>query len=152
MNKIIRFSLILLVLLGVGAYLIYRNQEVLPLDKLPQPINQLLSLGEVNELGKVLGEATTNVDKQNLNLSPESVSSTLNQGAKGLEEAKKFFNGFIQVDESKGKNTTDRAIKYAAYVYCKQVVDQWEGETNLPPTNYSGSRSRVQPLLYLYHT
>ena len=127
-GRLWKFFIILVLVLGIGTYLIYRNQEVLPLDKLPQPINQLVNLGKVNELGKVLGEATEGIEEQNIKLDSDTLQTTINQGTKGLEEARKFFNGLIQVDESKGKNTTDRAIKYATYVYCKQVVNQWESE------------------------
>ena len=124
LNKLLRFLLIFVVILGVGVYFLKRNSQFLPVNNLPEPIKSLLDKN-LNE-GKVLGVKVENIDTQNLKVDPDTLITTLKQGNKLANQVREFIQGAVKVDESKGSNLPDRAVKYATYVYCKQVVDEWE--------------------------
>ena len=136
MKKILRFLIILALLIGVSLYLLYRNQNLLPKEKLPPAIKSLLALDDNDGLGTVLGQATENLETNNLKFNPETLMNTVKRTTQAINQGRDFFYGLVQVDETKGKNPTDRAIKYATYVYCKQVVNSWENQlTPTPSTN-----------------
>jgi len=126
MRKVLRFLVILGLLTGTGLYLLYRNQQFLPLSKLPKPLINWLGLTETQDVGKVLGQATKNLDIDELALDPNALMTSWQRTLQGVNQGRRFFQGLVQVDETKGENFIDRTFKYATYIYCKQVVSEWE--------------------------
>ncbi len=120
------FKLILLstVIVGLGWYLFWRNQvSQTQLDSLV--VDRSLIASPIKQLTKVL-----NVHALPPSLNQESFATTIDRGVESVGRLESFIQGWVKVDESKGENLVDKAVKYSTYVYCKQVVDGWEKAEN----------------------
>lgn len=83
------------------------------------------------------GTPLQNLDYENLNpLKKENVEQTqvLTERAKETtEHVQQILGDKIQVDEEKqDKAIHEKAIEYTRYLYCRQVVDDWEAQNSSP--------------------
>jgi hypothetical protein len=55
------------------------------------------------------------------------------RGSQVLEQGTKVLGAAVTVDESQENSSlTDRALNYGRYLYCKQVVEDWETRSSAP--------------------
>jgi len=133
--RLVRFTIIVLTITAIGWYLLYRNQQFLPLDKLPTLVKQAVQLpDEISADKNVLGLATKNLDVNKLKINQKSVGLDLDHSVQAFKTANDFLQHVIKTDKKDSSNITDRALKYGSYVYCKQVVKQWETTVTKSPT------------------
>lgn len=56
----------------------------------------------------------------------EEVGTLTQRGKETAEQAQQVLGKAITVDESSGEQLHERALEYGKYLYCQQVVKEWE--------------------------
>lgn len=60
----------------------------------------------------------------------EQISTLTTQASKLTDNTGKVLGSAIQADTSDTKTTSEKAVEYGKYLYCKQVVEAYETEKN----------------------
>ena len=97
----------------------------------------LYALNFTGAKGWLEGTPLQNIDYESLNpIKKENVEQTqvLTERAKETtEHIQQILGDKIEVDEeSKDKAIHEKAIEYTRYLYCRQVVDDWEAQNSSP--------------------
>jgi len=133
LRKLLVISVTLLILFA--AYKLAKNKGLLPNqifsqieEKIPDKItlpwqkNQEIDLDQINFKKEDLEKIGTNGMSQ---------IKTLTQKAKESGEiAKDFIKEVVKVDENKDKNLSEKAFEYGRYIYCQEVIQQYEASNS----------------------
>lgn len=133
---------LLLVLVAAGAFAMYNrgafnninidtNQLTALTDKLPNQVSSLLPQSENTSESKENESSESNIsfDQES---AKEQVKVLTDRSQEVSEEVSKVLGDFIQVNENDGDEALhERALEYGQYLYCMQVVEQYEKEN--PP-------------------
>ncbi len=133
LTRFLRLLLILFLVAGIGWYFLYRNQQFLNSNRLTQFTDQLVKLPEsISTHQDILGLETKNLDIKQLKNDQKVGGIDLGHSLQAFKTTQDFFKHVVKTNEKDQSNLTDRALKYGTYIYCKQVVNQWETATPSP--------------------
>ncbi len=117
--KLFRVLLIVVVLGCIGLAIGY-STNALP-DQIKQPVGFLV--GKLPKTQVVLDRA----------LLASQAAQLTERGSQVLEQGTKVLGAAVTVDGAQEKSSlTDRALNYGRYLYCKQVVEDWEARSSAP--------------------
>ena len=115
--KLFRFLFVVLTL-GCIALIVGYKINALP-EQVKKPVELL-----ANKLPK------TQVVLDQALLASQAAQLT-ERGSQVLKQGTKVLGAAVTVDESQEKSSfTDKAINYGRYLYCKQVVEDWEAHSS----------------------
>ncbi|MBT4124073.1 MAG: hypothetical protein HN981_02855 [Candidatus Pacebacteria bacterium] len=131
------FVLLSFIFLLVGGYVYADNRGFVPeqLSSLTEKAQET-SLDKIQEITKET--PVINSLQNDLQENTTDQLSTLSSRAKEVSEyAQNAFNSGVKVDKENQAPLHERAIEYGQYVYCKQVVEDFEknqSEEKVEPT------------------
>ena len=118
--KLFRYLFLVLILGVVGLVIGYK------MNALPAPVKQT-----VESVASHLPKTQIALDQT---LLASQASQLTERGSQVLEQGTKVLGAAVTVDESQENSSlTDRALGYGRYLYCKQVVEDWETRTSPTP-------------------
>ncbi len=117
--KLFRVLLIVLILGFIGLAIGY-STNALP-DQIKQPVGFIIE--KIPKTQVVLDRA----------LLASQAAQFTERGSQAFQQGTKVLGAAITVDETqKDSSLTDRALNYGRYLYCKQVVEDWETRSSAP--------------------
>lgn len=123
-------AILWLVLITAGIYVAYQRDVFAALPKVNETISALFNKksSETPTLGIT---PLNNLDQEKLETAFSDASSQLKVlSARGQETgvmSSQVLGDFIQVNEEDNeKSTSEKALEYGRYLYCQQVVKEWE--------------------------
>ena len=115
--KLFRYIFVVIVL-GVIALTLGYKGKYLP-DQINQPV------------GWVIDKLPNTQIALDQTLLASQAAQLSERGSQVLEQGSKVLGTAIAVDETQEKGSlTDRAFNYGRYLYCKQVVEDWEAHSS----------------------
>jgi len=112
-----KILVIILTVLAI-AYVVAYSFNVLP-KQVSDVTNSIFQTGKDK-----LPQLQESLDKE---LIASRAAELSERGGQVLETTSDVLNNVVAVDESQPEGSlTDRAITYGRYLYCKQVVEDWE--------------------------
>ncbi|MBP7875470.1 hypothetical protein KA012_00555 [Candidatus Woesebacteria bacterium] len=111
------FFFTLVVVIGWTGYFYYQHHRVPTLDEAQQALSQIPTLFSQ----KVATNSVTlpKIDQGN----QQSLTQAINEGKTRVDEA---LNDAIIVASDSDKPAAQKALDYGRYLYCKQVVEQYD--------------------------
>ena len=117
--RFFRYIFVVMILGVVGLVIGYKT------NSLPSQVKQT-----VDSVATRLPETQVVLDQA---LLASQAAQLTERGSQVLEQGTKVLGAAVTVDESQENSSlTDRALNYGRYLYCKQVVEDWE--TRISPT------------------
>ncbi len=118
--KFFRFLFVVLILGTVGLVIGYKT-NALP-DQIKKTVDSVVA--QLPKTQVVLDQA----------LLASQAAQLTERGSQVLEQGTKVLGAAVSVDKSQENGSlTDRALNYGRYLYCKQVVEDWETRTSPTP-------------------
>lgn len=106
------------------AYRLARSRNIVRgawFDKLDSQIDEISQ--------KISGKETPNLNMDLEKLGEDGVNQVqilANQAKEAGGVAQEFVQGAVKVDENKDQNVSEKAFEYGRYIYCQEVVKQFE--------------------------
>ncbi len=127
---ILKKLVVVLVVVGVGLAIWHRvapEQFANTLNPVSAQLEKLGIAGRSQSLGASLSSSATSLTEKKETAAMQGELKTLTERGKvAVEEAQKVLGKAIEVDENSDKAAHEKALEYGKYVYCKQVVEDWE--------------------------
>lgn len=133
--------ILILVLVTAGLYVAYQRQVFAAIPQVHRALGIAFgsrAKSDTNDQATVLGIAPLNeLDQEKLTTAFNDASSQLKiltaRGQETGEMSSQVLGEFIQVNEEDSeKSTSEKALEYGRYLYCQQVVKEWEEVTASP--------------------
>lgn len=125
-------AILWLVIISAGIYVAYQRDAFASLPKVNEVLSSLLNKksGETSTLGIT---PLNNLDQAKIETAFSDATAQLKVlGARGQETglmSSQVLGDFIQVNEADNeKSTSEKALEYGRYLYCQQVVKEWENQ------------------------
>lgn len=132
--RFLKIVVLLLVLIGIGLGIWHKQAPEQFAEKIGPVIAQLEKLGiaqTAQNAGSSLSSSASSLSEQAPTAAAQEELKTLTERGKvAVEEAQKVLGKAIEVDEASNKATHEKALEYAKYLYCQQVVLEWEEQKN----------------------
>ncbi len=128
----LRNILLALLLIGGGTIVLYWQQERLPfqLPTLPSLPHWSASLPQINQLSQHQQLQSITDQAQN------QLQATSQQFQTVTGNVQKVLGAAVQVNDNETKSAPEKALDYGKYLYCKQVVNEFEKQAKSPrPTS-----------------
>ncbi len=125
---------LVLVVGGVGLAIWQRRAPEQFAQTLKPVTDQLAKVGIGNSAESIsssLSSSATAVSENEKTAALQQELKTLTERGKvAVEEAQKVLGKAIEVDETSDKAAHEKALEYGKYLYCVQVVEEWERVQN----------------------
>lgn len=127
---ILKKIVVVVVLVGAGLAVWHRvapEQFASTLQPVSAQLEKLGFAKTSESLGASLSSSATSISEKKETVAIQEELKTLTERGKvAVEEAQKVLGKAIEVDENSDKAAHEKALEYGKYVYCKQVVEEWE--------------------------